>query len=63
MADSDPVYVQLRGLGLIGESVKVEDLTLFRETAGYVLKQGEIHFVTPVASKTTGAVSVGGCIP
>src|SRR3954467_14215540 len=57
--NSDPVYQQLRNIGLAGEAITVKDLDLKRDAATFHLRAGTICFVTPVQGKVTGAVFVG----
>jgi hypothetical protein len=58
-SSSNPVYAQLRTLGLSGESVPVEDFVLKRDTATITLNRGELFFLSPVEGKVTGAVFIG----
>ena len=58
-ANSDALYVKLRNLGLSGDFMPVEQVTLKRDTATITFKQGEIYFLTPVDGKVTGAVFLG----
>src|SRR5258708_3051567 len=58
-ANSDPVYQQLRNIGLSGEAVAVKDLDLKRDAATFHFHSGTVCFVTPVQGKVTGAVFVG----
>ena len=57
--NSDPTYQQLRNLGLGGEAVSVNNLTLRRDAATFHLRSGTVCFVPPVQGKVTGAVFVG----
>ncbi len=57
--NSDPTYQQLRNLGLGGEAVAVNNLTLKRDAATFHLRSGTVCFVAPVQGKVTGAVFVG----
>jgi len=57
--NSDPVYQQLRNIGLGGEAVSVKDLRLKRDAATFHLQSGTVCFVAPVQGKVTGAVFVG----
>jgi Peptidase family M1 domain len=57
--NSDPVYQQLRNLGLSGDAVSVSDLTLKRDAATFHLRSGILCFVAPVNGKVTGAVFNG----
>ena len=58
-ANSDPVYQQLRNIGLGSEAVSVKDLELKRDAATFHLHSGTVCFVTPVQGRVTGAVFVG----
>jgi hypothetical protein len=58
-ANSDPVYQQLRNIGLGSESVSVSNFELKRDAATLHLHSGTVCFVTPVQGKVTGAVFVG----
>ncbi len=58
-ANSDPVYQQLRNIGLGSEAVSVKDLELKRDAATFHLHSGTVCFVTPVQGKVTGAVFMG----
>jgi len=58
-ANSDPVYQQLRNIGLGSESVSVSNFELKRDAATFHLHSGTVCFVTPVQGKVTGAVFVG----
>ncbi len=57
--NSDPVYQQLRNIGLGGESVTVSNFDLKRDAATFHLHSGTVCFVAPVQGKVTGAVFVG----
>ena len=57
--NSDPVYQQLRNIGLGSEAVSVSNLDLKRDAATFHLHSGTVCFVTPVQGKVTGAVFVG----
>src|SRR5713101_3460202 len=57
--NSDPVYQQLRNIGLGNESVVVNNFELRRDAATFHLHSGTVCFVTPVQGKVTGAVFVG----
>jgi hypothetical protein len=58
-ANSNPVYAQLRGLELSGESVQVENLTLQRDVATFTFVNGVFHLARAVDGRITGAVFVG----
>jgi hypothetical protein len=57
--NSDPVYQQLRNIGLGSEAVSVSNFELKRDGARFHLQSGTVCFVTPVQGKVTGAVFVG----
>lgn len=56
--NSDPIYHQLRNIGLDSETVTVKDFELKRDAATFHLN-GYVCFVAPVNGKVTGAVFVG----
>ena len=56
--NSDPVYQQLRNVGLGNEAVTVSSFDLKRDAATFHLS-GTVCFVTPVQGHVTGAVFVG----
>ena len=60
-SNSDPVYQQLRQQAkseqeFAGAYASVNNLSLKRDAATFVLRSGEIYFVTPVEGRITGAV-------
>ena len=57
-ANSDPVYRQLRDIGL-GETYRVEDFTLPLDVGIFEFKSGTITFLPPVNGLVTGAIFVG----
>jgi hypothetical protein len=57
--NADPVYQQLRNIGLTGDSFTVNNFELKRDAATFHLNSGTICFVPPVQGKVTGAVFVG----
>jgi hypothetical protein len=57
--NSDPIYRQLRDVGLSGEALAVNNLTLKRDAATFHLNSGSVCFLAPVQGKVTGAVFVG----
>ena len=57
--NSDPIYQQLRNIGLGSEAVSVTNLRLKRDAATFHLRSGTVCFVGPVQGKVTGAVFVG----
>src|SRR5947208_13208744 len=58
-ANSDPIYQKLRNVGLSGEAVSVNALTLKRDAATFHLRTGTFCFLAPVDGKVTGAIFVG----
>lgn len=58
-ANSDPIYAELRAVGLSGEYSSVENLTLKRDVATVTLLGGQLFFLSPVSGKITGAVFIG----
>jgi hypothetical protein len=58
-ANSDPVYQQLRNIGLGGEAVSVTNFELKHDAATFHLTSGTVCFVAPVNGRVTGAVFVG----
>jgi hypothetical protein len=57
--NSDPIYQQLRNVGLGGEAVTVNNLEIKRDAANFHLHSGTICFLAPVQGKVTGAVFEG----
>ena len=57
-ANSDPVYLQLRNVGL-GESFLIENFTLISDVATFHFEKGTLTFLTPVEGVVTGAIYVG----
>jgi len=57
-ANSDPVYRQLRNLGL-GESFQIEDFTLLSDVATFHFQKGTLTFLSPVNGALTGAIYIG----
>jgi hypothetical protein len=57
--NSDPVYQQLRNIGLGSESVVVNNFELKRDAATFHFHSGTVCFVATVNGKVTGAVFVG----
>src|SRR5215831_11042361 len=57
-ANSDPVYRQLRNVGL-GDSFQVEDFTLVLDVATFHLGKGTLTFLSPVNGAVTGAIYIG----
>jgi len=57
--NADPIYQQLRNVGLSGEVAAVNNLVLQRDAGTFTLRSGSIHFLAAVNGKVTGAVFVG----
>jgi hypothetical protein len=57
--NSDPIYQQLRNIGLGSESVVVNNFELKRDGATFHFHSGTVCFVAQVNRKITGAVFVG----
>ena len=57
-ANSDPVYRQLRGIGL-GQSYRFDDFTLAVDVATFRFQKGMLTFLSPVNGVVTGAIFVG----
>lgn len=57
--NSDPTYQQLRNSTLSPEAVTVNNLTLKRDAGTFLLRSGNVCFVTPANGKVTGAVFTG----
>lgn len=57
--NSDPVYQQLRNIGLGSDAVSVNNFELKRDGARFHLQSGKVCFVAPVQGKITGAVFTG----
>ena len=57
-ANSDPVYRQLRGLGL-GETFRFEQFTLNYDVATFEFQKGTLTWLNPVEGSVTGAIFVG----
>jgi Peptidase family M1 domain len=58
-ANGDGTYQQLRNIGLGGEAITVNNLTLKRDAATFQLNSGTLCFLSPVQGKVTGAVFAG----
>jgi len=56
---ADPLYAELRAVGLSGETATVSDLSVKRDEATIALKSGQLYFLSPVGDKVTGAVFIG----
>jgi len=57
--NSDPIYQQLRNVGLGNEAVTVNNLAIKRDGATFHLRSGTVCFVAPVQGKVTGAIFEG----
>jgi hypothetical protein len=57
--NSDPVYLQLRKLGLGTEAISVNNVILKRDAGTFTFASGSICFATPVQGKVTAAVFTG----
>jgi Peptidase family M1 domain/Carboxypeptidase regulatory-like domain len=57
-ANSDPLYRQLREIGL-GETFRVHNFTLIWDAATFQFQQGSITFLIPVNGVVTGAIFIG----
>jgi hypothetical protein len=57
--NSDPIYQQLRNVGLGGDAVSVNNLEIKRDAATFHLHSGTICFLAPIQGKVTGAVFEG----
>jgi hypothetical protein len=57
-ANSDPAYLQLRNVGL-GDSFKVENMSLGLDVGSLYFKSGTLTLFTPVNGIDTGAIFVG----
>ena len=57
-ANSDPVYRQLRDLGL-GETFHVDNFTLTWDAATFQFQKGTLTFLSPVQGVVTGAIFIG----
>ncbi|HYG80559.1 MAG TPA: M1 family aminopeptidase [Pyrinomonadaceae bacterium] len=63
-ANADPLYAELRQKSagadsFNGEVAVVNNLVLRRDAATFVLKSGELYFLSPVGGRTVGAVFIG----
>jgi Peptidase family M1 domain/Carboxypeptidase regulatory-like domain len=57
-ANSDPVYRQLRGLGL-GDSFRFDNFALICDAATFHFQKGTLTFLSPVDGVATGAIFIG----
>lgn len=58
MANSDPLYRQLRDLGL-GQSYRFDNFTLTLDTATFQFQKGTLTVLNPVDGIETGAIFIG----
>ena len=58
LANSDPVYKELRGVGL-GEALRLDNFTLNADVATFHFEKGTLTWLRPVENVVTGAVFVG----
>ena len=57
-ANSDPIYRQLRGIGL-GQAFRFDNFTLVWDAATFQFQKGILIFLNPVNGVATGAIFVG----
>ncbi len=57
--NSDPVYLQLRKIGIGTEGLTVNNVTLKRDAGTFTFASGTLCFMAPVEGKITGAVFTG----
>ena len=57
-ANSDPVYRQLREIGL-GQTFRFDNFTLTEDAATLQFQKGTLTFLTPVNGVVTGAIFIG----
>ena len=57
-ANSDPVYRQLRGIGL-GQTFRFDNFTLAADAATFQFEKGTLTFLSPVNGIVTGAIFIG----
>jgi hypothetical protein len=57
-ANSDPVYRQLRGIGL-GQTFRFDNFALISDVATFQFQKGTLTFLIPVNGMVTGAIFVG----
>jgi hypothetical protein len=57
-ANSDPIYRQLRGIGL-GQAFRLDNFTLVWDVATFQFQKGILIFLNPVNGVATGAIFVG----
>ncbi len=59
LPNSDPVYLQLRKVGIGTEALTVNNVTLKRDAGTFTFTSGTLCFLAPVEGKITGAVFSG----
>ncbi len=59
LPNSDPVYVNLRRIGIGTEALTVNNVTLKRDAGTFTFTSGTLCFLAPVEGKITGAVFTG----
>jgi peptidase M1-like protein/carboxypeptidase family protein len=57
-ANSDPVYRQLRGLG-VAETFRLDNFTFNSDTATFQFQKGTLTLLSPVEGVVTGAIFIG----
>ncbi len=57
--NSDPIYQQLRHLGLGSEALSIHEVVLKRDAGTFTFHSGTVCFAAPVAGKISGAVFKG----
>ncbi len=57
--NTDPMYQQLRNIGLSGEVAAASNLVLKRDAGTFTFRSGTFQFLAPVHGRVTGAVFVG----
>jgi len=57
-ANSDPVYRQLRGLGM-GETFRLDNFTASWDVGTFQFQKGTLTFLSPVNGVVTGAIFIG----
>jgi hypothetical protein len=57
-ANSDPVYRQLRDIGL-GQTFRFDNYTLSWDAATFQFQKGTLTFLSPVSGVSTGAIFIG----
>jgi Peptidase family M1 domain/Carboxypeptidase regulatory-like domain len=57
-ANSDPVYKQLRNIGL-GDTFRFDDFTIHMDAGTFHFQKGTLTFLSPVNGTVTGAIFIG----